>query len=212
MDPMKAGGRIDLGQCGFVLHWSVQARAKHEGQPSGDGYTILRQADRLLFAVADGSGSGAEAARAVSHCLSSVESASDQLESEFRRCHEQLRGGRGAALAVVSVDVESGVMTWAAVGDVDGILMREREGKRVRYAGILQISGTLGVSFSGVALKSHLLQPGDTLAMTTDGVARNYIVGARMYRTAEEIAARTLQDYGSRTDDCLVLAIAVVAG
>lgn len=208
---MKAGGRIDLGRCGLALQWSVQARAKHDGQPSGDGYTILRREGCLVFAVADGSGSGHQAARAVNRCLTSLEAASDPFEVEFLKCHERLRGGRGAALAALSVEVDSGTMTWAAVGDVDGILMRGGPGKRVRHAAVMQIAGTLGIRFDRIVPQSHALQPGDMLVMTTDGVSRNHRVGTAPDQSAEEVATHTLQTYGSPHDDCLVMAIEVVA-
>ncbi|MCW1404313.1 hypothetical protein OKA06_19150 [Novosphingobium sp. MW5] len=58
-----------LAGCGLMLNWAVTSFAKKPHEPSGDGYGIWRQPDGLLFAVADGSGSGHKAAETTELCL-----------------------------------------------------------------------------------------------------------------------------------------------
>jgi phosphoserine phosphatase RsbX len=211
MAAMNTGGEIALGRCGLSLSWAVLAYAKHHDQPCGDGYAIRRNDDRILFAVADGAGSGTAAAQVAELCLSSLEGSQGTIESDFRRCHAALQGGRGAAMALVAVSTETGVITWASVGDVDGLLLRNVAGRRKEKAAITQIGGTLGITFNGVAPQSHRLLPGDLLVLTTDGVLRDFAQKTTLNHSAERSAQRILQDFSRPNDDSLVLAIEVVA-
>jgi len=45
--------------------------------------------------------------------------AAERPISLLQRCHEGLRGTRGAALSVASIQTSSGFMTWSGVGNVE---------------------------------------------------------------------------------------------
>lgn len=212
MVTLKAEGTIRCDGAALAFDWSVRARAKHADQPSGDCHVIMRQDQLVLFAVADGSGSGAKAAWAAQQCLTGLAVPEGRLDDAFRLSHVRLRGGRGAAMALLAVDPYSGWLSWAAVGDVDAVLLRDEQGRRSHLASVVQIAGTLGITFDRIAPDSHLLGPGDLMVVSTDGVSRDLDLRASAALSADEIAERVLHDHGRVSDDCLVMTIAVVAG
>jgi phosphoserine phosphatase RsbX len=211
MAAMKQLGRIELEGCGYALVWAVLGVAKCDDQPSGDGYTILSMDTGLLFAVVDGAGSGTAAADVAEHCLSGLDGSKGQIDRDFRLCHERLKGGRGAALALIVLDAETGSLTWASVGDVDGLLWRRSGNQRSLQASITQTGGTLGITFDGISPQSHPLQPGDLITITTDGVLRDYVSGLDPNQTAEIVAQQILQSFRRPNDDCLVMTLEVTA-
>ncbi|MEO8242646.1 MAG: SpoIIE family protein phosphatase [bacterium] len=201
-----SNGQIRLEVCGLTINWTVAEAKKHPDQPSGDGYVIQRRSDQVLFAVADGTGSGWSAAEATQDCLTELDSPHNQgLEADFQRCHLRLQGGRGAALGLVGVEPETAMMTWAAVGDIHGLLLRGDCRHRVRQAGMLQRPGTIGISFQGIHAQSHPLAAGDLVILSTDGLRRDYVHVTDMSGDASQIAERTLQTFRRPADDSLVL-------
>ena len=211
MVALKDGGEISLPSCRLTLNWSVIAVAKHDYRPTGDGYGIWRQEGRVLFAVADGTGSGSAAADAVESCLDSLADSLGVLSDDFQTCHQALKGSRGAAMALMVISTQTGVMTWAAVGDVDGVLMRPALGSGDVPAAITRIGGTLGITYNGIVAHSHKLEPGDMLVMTTDGVLRDFSAEISLNNPAETVVAQILRDFRRAGDDSLVMAIAVTA-
>lgn len=208
---MKDLGSIALAGCGLVLNWAVLGAAKLDDQPSGDGYAILGLDSGLLFAVADGSGSGKAAAYVAELCLAALIGSQGQIDGDFRRCHDRLKGGRGAALALIVFDVETASITWAAVGDVDGVLLRKSANTRLPQATITQTGGTLGIAFDGISVQRHPLQPGDLIILSTDGILHDYNQSLGAVLSAEAAARQILQNFRRPNDDALVLTIDVTA-
>lgn len=208
---MKGGGVIDLDRCGLSLVWAVLGYAKCADQPSGDGYAILQLERDLLFAVADGSGSGKAAAHAAEQCLATLERSEGQIDQDFSACHHRLKGGRGAALALLALNAATGVITWASVGDVEGIVLRPTDSGQTVHAAMTQIGGTLGSIFNGIAPQSCQLEPGDLIVLTTDGVLRDCARKIAPPASAEAAAADILQRFRRPNDDSLALVIDVRA-
>lgn len=208
---MKGGGAIDLARCGLSLIWAVLGYAKCADQPSGDGYTILRLERGLLFAVADGSGSGAAAAHAAELCLATLARSEGQMDQDFSACHDRLKGGRGAALALLALNAATGEITWASVGDVEGVVLRKTDGGQMVYAALTQIGGTLGSIFNGIAPQTCLLAPGDLIVLTTDGVLRDCARKIATPASAEAAAEEILRRFRRPNDDSLALVIEVRA-
>ncbi|WP_127110664.1 SpoIIE family protein phosphatase [Pararhodobacter zhoushanensis] len=207
MVALNAGGDIKLAGCGLMLSWAVMAIARKTYEPSGDGYGIWRQPDGLLVAVADGSGSGQKAAETTDLCLKTLEASTGHLDADFQRCHQALKRGRGAALALIRINDETGMMTWAAVGDVDGTLFAHTAGRRTPAGGLTRIGGTLGLTFNGAAPQSQLLRPGSLIVLTTDGVRREFAQDIAPDLTAAAAAEQILHAFRRPDDDSLVLAI-----
>ena len=66
------------------LMWSVAWKKKDEMVSGGDDFAVVEYPDRVVLALVDGSGSGAEAAAAARNCLDEVQRQSAQgIEALF---------------------------------------------------------------------------------------------------------------------------------
>src|SRR5438067_4717816 len=73
----------------------------------------------------DGLGHGAAAADA-SRLAGEVlrEDPTRPVDELVTRCHERLKGTRGAVIAVATIDAHAAAMTWVGVGNIEGIVVR----------------------------------------------------------------------------------------
>lgn len=200
-------GRLSADNCPIQLEWAVATRAKHAGA-NGDGYALLREGTRILAAVIDGVGSGAAAHAATTASIRALgDPALRSVGDRFAAVHTALGGGRGAAMAIAEIELGQASLTWAAVGDIDGVLWH-RDGSAVS---LVQKGGTLGISYAGFHASSTQLAPGDVIVMTSDGIARGYRKAARCDTCPGALAATILETHGRCNDDCIVFAMRVVA-
>ena len=210
MDALVTAGHIAADTARLALGWAVARQPKLAEGRSGDGYLIRRTGAHVMIAVTDGTGSGPEAADAADICLSAVgKTAGHSIRGCFDDCHAALRGSRGAALGVALVDLGAARVTWAAVGDIDGLLLCPRDRGEVRRHTIFQRGGTLGVLNPGIHPQCHQLAGGEVILMTTDGVSRRYRDSIRPVPPMRRIAADTLARFGKPNDDGLVLALGI---
>ena len=219
-------GRIEIDGLPFALSWSVSAPSKRSGNACGDGYLIARCAGRVLDAVVDGSGSGSGSVAndVAQDCLEELSrslSASLSLAAAFQARHCRLRGTRGAALALAEIALTDPVrLTPAAVGDVDGQLLRASGPGRRRPVGQVQSRGTLGFSYETVHARPHSFGVGDMFLITTDGISRAHLDQRRAAQSPldrapasmspADLTRATLTRFGRGEDDQLALALAPV--
>ncbi|MFE9017519.1 SpoIIE family protein phosphatase [Streptomyces sp. NPDC007808] len=96
-----------------------------EAEFSGDAWTAVRTGDRVTLMLADGLGHGPQAARASSAAVEEVRSAPHLPPADLlRRLHGALRGTRGAAVAVAQLDLDTGQLSFAGVGNIGARLLR----------------------------------------------------------------------------------------
>ncbi|WP_420004355.1 SpoIIE family protein phosphatase [Arenibacterium sp. LLYu02] len=198
------GSVISGAGCPYALTWAVAQRAK-DGQYCGDGYLLLRDGTEVLAFVIDGLGSGAHAHKDANIGLQAIQSGGQSLLHRFEQAHAALQQGRGAALAGLSFNLKTAELAWAAVGDVDGVVIRE--GKTADS--LLQRSGTLGLTFDGFHLCQIHVQPGDIILMCTDGISKSYRSNRMQAASLSDLTASLLEDFGRAHDDCLVLGLEV---
>ena len=183
-----------------ALAWSVAQAPKSQDSPNGDGYLLTRDGDRIMLAVVDGVGSGRDAHAAAEVCLRALRTEGGHEPGPvFDRCHKALEGTRGAALALISVDLATARLVWAAVGDIDGCVFRGQDGKSV--ASMVQKAGTLGHHYSGIHLQDHALLPGDLVAVSSDGVSRRYRDQLPDMVSPGQFAESCLGTFGRANDD-----------
>ena len=199
-------GRLEFGGEGFSLTWAAALRPKTAGLPCGDAYLARRLGKSVLLAVVDGSGSGSEAARAAIRCQCVLsETASVCLTTLFKEAHNVCRGTRGAALAITLIDPSSRRLNWAAVGEVDGLLLRGSDSRECERVSVIQKGGTLGYNLPAVISQSHEIMARDTIIMASDGIRQAFREQIPLGRTAEALATEILCTYGRDNDDALVL-------
>jgi hypothetical protein len=93
-------------------------------------------------------------------------------------------------------------MSWAGVGNVEGLLVRADPRASVRESLLLR-NGVVGYQMSQVRPAIVHVSAGDRLVLATDGVAAGF--GDACGRGApQQIADDILARYGKTTDDALV--------
>lgn len=201
-----------LAETGLRLVWACAHSGKYPDQPSGDGFRLCADAENCVFAVVDGSGSGARAAEVAEICLAELRATpATGFEASFARCHSRLAQGRGAALGLVHLDRAQAVLTWAAVGDVHGLLLPDLMDQDSGRASMLQSPGTLGIHYHGILPQTLPLRPGHMIILSTDGIRRDYVARPRPMGPVSEVAERLLLAHAKRDDDSLILVIEALA-
>jgi len=118
------------------------------------------------MAVADGYGHGPEAAYAAEIAMTCIGARPErQFEEFFSACDTRLSDTRGVALAVAIVDIESGNMTMAAVGDVRIVLMQENKSLHIRCT-----RGIVGGGHDRLIPRTMATFPGAMLALFSVGL------------------------------------------
>jgi hypothetical protein len=171
---------------------------------NGDAWIIHRSPGRCRIALIDGLGHGPEAAAAAAVARDVLTKRQDLGPVEaVRACHVAMTGTRGAALSVVTIDVPAGQLTYAGVGNVEGILSTpERDQHLTIYRGI--------VGASLPTLRPFTLDLGAEwlLLLHTDGVSARFTLpekGLPARAGLQELADAILQTWGRATDDATVI-------
>ena len=177
------------------------------GQPeSGDRHIVVRLPDRTVLAVVDGLGHGEEAASAARLAVATVEAyAAEPVVAVLERCDEHLRRTRGVTMSVAMFSALDGMMTWAGVGNVEGVLVRADPRGRPQSETLLLRGGVVGRELPALRTAGLSIEVGDTLILATDGVRSGFMDGIDVRDRPRQIADRILERYGKGTDDALVL-------
>ena len=183
-----------------LLDWAWAGSALEA--ESGDLHVVAEFPEGVLVGVIDGLGHGIEAAASASAAASILaSSAGEPLETLVVRCHEALRGARGAVMSLARFEGPS--MTWAGVGNVEGLLVRG-DGVRPRETIPLR-GGIVGYHLPSLRADTVPVAPGDTLILATDGIHGGFGEALPRRATPRELADRILAAHARGSDDALVL-------
>lgn len=188
------------------------AMAPMAGQAAlADQYLVLTRAGDVLVAVLDGVGHGATAEHAAAEASRAIrEAPAGSLESLVARCHERLRATRGVAMSVATVDLRRGLLTWLGVGNVAGVVFRNRSRAQAadrRTESLLLRGGVVGSRLPQLRSEALQLADGDTVVFATDGIASDFDREHRLHDAPQVAAQRILKKYAKGTDDALVLVV-----
>lgn len=192
------------------LEWTVRCRPLGGAMESGDACIIVPTPGGVLAAVVDGLGHGVPAAKAASAATELISTlAGAPLETIFARCHIHLHGTRGVVASLAAFDEESSSVTWAGVGNVEGVMLRRQNDGITRDSLTLR-GGVLGGQIPKIRCSSLPILPGDLLILTTDGIRPGFAQGISpyesiLYQSIEEIADGIVARFARSTDDVLVL-------
>ncbi|MDQ0579025.1 ATP-binding SpoIIE family protein phosphatase [Streptomyces rishiriensis] len=164
---------------------------------SGDAWTCVREGDRLTLMLADGLGHGPEAARASTTAVHEVRRSPHLPPAALlRRLDDALRGTRGAAVAVAQLDLRTGRLLFAGVGNVGA---RLREGDSWRH--LLSRPGIVGAHRPTTLPESEAVwAPDRLLVLHSDGLPSRWAPPAdpRLLSCDPAVtAAVTVRDAGS---------------
>jgi negative regulator of sigma-B (phosphoserine phosphatase) len=191
---------------GAALEWSAALRPKPGEASCGDRALVADVPSGAIAAAIDGLGHGPEAEIAAETAIGVIKRfADDDVALLTERCHVALRQTRGAALTISFFDRRSDTMTWAGVGNVEGLLV-PTEGSASTRESLLPQVGIVGDELPSLSATTIPVRRGDVLLMATDGVRAEFADTVVVSGTCEEIAEGILRRYALATDDALVLA------
>jgi phosphoserine phosphatase RsbX len=189
-----------------VIEWAVANLALEGEEESGDLHFVRPFDSRALVAVIDGLGHGPEAAVAARSAAEALESHhTEPVVSLLERCHQRLRGTRGAVITLASFDARRGTMTWAGIGNIEGTLLRAHPGEERPRESVMLVGGVPGHQLPKPRPTEFAVAPGDTLVLSTDGIRGGYLDRVAAAHAPQRIADMLLAEFGKSTDDALVL-------
>lgn len=172
---------------------------------SGDAVIVEALEGGLLLAIVDALGHGPEAHEIASDMATFLsEHARFDVTRLMERLHEKMRGSRGAAVSLCSLDAEHGTLRFVGVGNTTA----RRLGPEDTW--LVAQDGTVGSLMPRLREERLTLGDGDVLILTTDGVSSHFRPEALggLFRDAPAALARTVvRQFGKQHDDaaCLVL-------
>jgi phosphoserine phosphatase RsbX len=189
-----------------IIDWAVATLALEGESESGDLHVVMPFDGGALVAAIDGLGHGPEAAIAARSAAEALERHAHEPVTELlTRCHEGLRGTRGAVITLASFSVRESKMSWAGVGNIEGTLLRADPGEERRRESVMLVGGVPGHQLPSLRSNDLPVAPGDTLVLATDGVRGGYLDLIDSSDPPQQLADQLLAEYGKATDDALVL-------
>lgn len=189
-----------------LLEWGVAARTLAGERESGDLYLVAPLWGGVLVAVVDALGHGTEAAAAARLALRTLQAhAESDLSALARRCHEALLRTRGVAMNLASFG--QGTMSWLAIGNVHGMLLRADAGATPSREAIVLRSGVVGYQLPPLRTSALPVRPDDTLVFATDGIRSGFVEALRAGGPPQQLADGILAGYARDSDDALVLVV-----
>ena len=189
-----------------ILEYGVASVTPPHQDESGDRHLVKTIHDGALLAVVDGSGHGKDAAGPARLAVETLEAyANEDVVSLFQRCHERLRSTRGVVMSIAAVNADQNTLTWAGVGNVEGMILRFVSSPRGRADRLLLRPGIVGYRLPSLQALTLPIAPGDLIIFATDGIRpgfENHIMFEEHPRT---IANRISSGFRNRYDDGLVL-------
>ncbi len=214
----------DRGTAVLAQFWSAPSPAESEPEfrfgsvcvpirgeeVSGDGYAITVTTERTRIVLMDGLGHGQGAADATLAGLRVfLAHPSSGPADTLAQMHEQMRSTRGAAAAVIDIELGTQRVRYAGVGNCAGSILEPGSGQRPQ--GLASNNGTVGVQLPRVGEFAYVWPRDGLLIMHTDGLATRWSVDdypGLVGRHPSLIAAVLYRDFSRNRDDVTVLAFA----
>jgi anti-sigma regulatory factor (Ser/Thr protein kinase) len=170
----------------------------------GDAWQVYHHADGAVVMIADGLGHGLKAAEAASMALSMVDpSRTLALPKVLQVMHGGMRHTRGAAVAIAELFPRLGVMKFAGVGNIAGIVTRVGTVRRT-----VSMNGTMGHEARRFTEFSYPWEADSTLVLYSDGLGSHWSLDdyPRLRHHSPAVVAATLyRDHSRGRDDVTVV-------
>jgi serine/threonine protein phosphatase PrpC len=198
-----------------IIEWGVATQALAGHEESGDQYVVQPFENGVLTAVIDGLGHGDRAAVVAKSAMNIIKThAHEPVVALMKRCHENLRGSRGAVISMASFNVVNQTMTWLGIGNVNGVLLHVNSAAAPAHKSLLLRGGVVGYRMPTLRDNVLPVKRGDLLFFVTDGIRSGFIkeqIQDPFSRTLDKndspqkLADFILARYSRGTDDTLVL-------
>jgi len=169
----------------------------------------VADSDKVLLAVVDGVGHGAEAARTTGKVLECIDYYCGlDLDSLVKKCHQTAMYTRGVTLGMALADRKRSLVDFIGVGSV-AMQMGTPRGSSTAVHRFVANNGIVGYNLPARLLAfSRRYTPEDTLVVYSDGISSKFnlrgISGLRVTSVAE-LAVSILGEFGSTADDVTVV-------
>jgi stage II sporulation SpoE-like protein len=167
----------------------------------GDSFVIEEREGTVLAAVVDGLGHGYESSVAAERASEVIRDLADKsVETILRRCHEELRITRGAAIGVLKVDAKG-------AGEFCGIGNIEVQSLNGQAPSIFCLAGIVGHNLRSFKVMSVTMRPGDIYCLMSDGVSTRGNLKSCLPGLPETVARRIVEHWGRDHDDATALIV-----
>lgn len=196
----------DLFNSTSLIEWGIAGRAIEGQTESGDSYAVCPFEEGVLVAVVDGLGHGSEAAEAARIAVETLQKhPHEAVIAIVERCHISLRKTRGVVMSLASFSSHYNMMTWVAVGNVEGVLLRVNSESQPSRETAFHVGGVVGFQLPSLRAVVVPVSPGDTLVFATDGIHPGFIDSLAL-APPHILAARICDKFYKGNDDAMVLA------
>jgi len=170
----------------------------------GDSWATIPNASGASLLVADGLGHGPGAAEASREAVRIFQKrAAEGPASILRFVHDALRSTRGAAVAIVDIDCDSEMITFAGVGNIVGAVLAD-SGRR----NMVSHNGTLGHAARTMSEFTYPWTSTSLVVLSSDGLVSHWSLDAYpgiASRDPSLIAAILYRDFSRGRDDATVV-------
>jgi len=171
----------------------------------GDGWAITRTERQTTILVVDGLGHGALAGDATHEAIRVFCAHPGAApDAAITTIHAALRSTRGAAAAVAEVDHRSGLVQYAGIGNIAGVIVSP--GFPLRH--LVSYNGIAGHEARKIGAFTYPWSANSTLVMHSDGVSTRWTLDSYpglSQRHPALIAGVLYRDFGRSRDDATVL-------
>jgi serine/threonine protein phosphatase PrpC len=186
------------------MEFGIVYRPKSGRSVSGDAYLIKEEEEATLICLVDGLGSGERAAEAAQAAIGCVEvNGTLSLSDIMAKCHQALKGTRGAVIALTRISFAESTVTFVGVGNI-GIHVRSA-------APIKPISknGIVGYRLPRLKEFAYPYTPGDIFVLHTDGISNRFTLDNAVWmqeaQDVQTLADEIAQNFGKENDDLTVI-------
>jgi anti-sigma regulatory factor (Ser/Thr protein kinase) len=205
-------GTVILARVGAAQSAEADMIVGFAGRPvsgedlSGDSWAMRRDGGISLFIVADGLGHGLQAAEASAEAIVAFKTSKDTDPTPvIQRVHRALRGTRGAAVAVASVDRNRQIVRYAGIGNISGVVVSP-----AKTQFMISHNGTAGHEATHFQEFTYPFPKTSLLIMHSDGLNTSWNLGSYpglQARHPSVIGGTLYRDAARNRDDvCVVVA------
>jgi hypothetical protein len=170
----------------------------------GDAWCHLGLVGGARLLVADGLGHGPDAAQASHRAVELFgERPTDAPGAALERLHAGLRPTRGAAAAIVEIDLDRGQASFAGVGNIAGAVVTSGVARNM-----VSHNGTLGRDARRIAEFTYPFGPDALLVLHSDGLSSRWSLDAYPGLAARQpgvIAGVLYRDFRRERDDATIV-------
>lgn len=192
-----------------AVEWAVRTHGRRGARVTGDHGMVVRVDRGVLVAAVDGLGHGPAAAVAAREAAVAVhlnaERMQDDLAALMVECHSRLRNTRGASVSLAVLSEASDTVTWLAVGDVEGRVVRTRHTGSDGGVSLLLQPGLVGHDLPALRTETAAVVRGDLIAFASDGVRAVFADHLDGVGSPAAIAERILSEHWDGEDDALII-------